>query len=70
MGEVGRCGSWSAVFKSVLKLRNLKGRGRRLCQANENRGRGSLIIRENLTKGPRAGENHCDGEVAEKQGRR
>ena len=34
----------------------------------ENRGRGSLVIRENLTKGPKGGENHCDGEVAERQG--
>lgn len=33
-GEMGRGGSWSGAFKSVLKPGNLKGRGRRLCQAN------------------------------------
>lgn len=31
MGEMGRGGSWSGVFKFVLKLGNLKGRGRRFC---------------------------------------
>ena len=34
VGEMRRPGSHSGAFKSVLKSGNLKGRGRRLCQAN------------------------------------
>lgn len=30
----GRRRSWSEACKAVLTLRNFKGRGRRLCQAN------------------------------------
>lgn len=45
--------------------------GRRLCQANrKTEGEEVLVIRENLTKGLKGGENHCDGDIAEKRGGR
>lgn len=60
---------WS--FQVCAKARKLKRQGKEaLPGKQENRGRGSLVIRENLTKGLKGGENHCDGEVAEKRGRR
>lgn len=65
--EKTRKPEWS--FQVGAKVRKLKRQGKEaLPGKQENRGRGSLVIRENLTKGPKGGENHCDGEVAERQG--
>lgn len=67
----GKMCKLESSFPVWAKAEKLKRPGKEaLPGKQENRGRGSLIIRENLTKSPRGGENHCDGEVAEKQGRR
>lgn len=61
--------AWS--FQVCAKAETLKRQEKEaLPGKQENRGGGSLVIRENLTKGPKGGKNHCDGEVAEKPGER
>lgn len=56
-------------FQVGAKVRKLKRqRKEALPGKQENRGRGSLVTKENLTEGPKGGENHCDGAVAERQG--
>lgn len=65
--EKTRKPEWS--FQVGAKVRKPKRqRKEALPGKQENRGGGSLAIREKLTKGPKGGESHCDGEVAEKQG--
>ena len=67
--EKTRKPEWS--FQVGAKARKRKRQGKEVLPGKqENRGRGSLVIRENLTKGPEGEENHCNGEVAEKQGSR
>lgn len=53
-------------FQVCAKAEKLKRQGKEaLPGKQENRGRASLIIRENLTKGPRGGEIHCVGEAGD-----
>lgn len=51
-------------FQVGAKVRKLKRQGKEaLPGKQENRGRGSLVTKENLTEGPKGGENHCDGRL-------
>lgn len=60
---------WS--FQVCAKAGKLHRQGKQAVPGKqENRGRGSLVIRENLTKGLKGGEDRCDVDIAEKQGRR
>lgn len=70
-GEVGRRGSCRAAVQRVLDLRSCTGRGRRLCQANRTTEGEAVQSLGKPDRGrPARREKHCDGEVAEKQGRR
>lgn len=58
---------WS--FQVCAKAGNLHRQGKdALPGKQENRRRGSLVIRENLTKGLKGRESHCNGDIAGKQG--